>query len=135
MIDSILVYPDEATALAAWPRPEDAQGSWIIYGPDRLDLLPVRIVKVEAVYDGETLVSPETLAPGYWLAVRGADLRDNPACVTVTDDELAAAGEPFLLYVNPAYTLHALAGRVDPTWCGSEYPFSRELTAADIVQP
>ena len=133
MIDSILVYPDEASS--DWPRPEDAQGSWILtVAGQRLDLLPVRVVKVEAVYDGETLVSPETLAPGYWLAVRGTDLRDDPACVTVTNDELAAAGEPFLLYVNPAYTLHALAGRVDPTWCGSEYPFSRELTAADIVQ-
>ena len=65
MIDSILVYPDEATALADWPRPEDAQGSWILtVAGQRLDLLPVRVVKVEAVYDGEALVSPETLAPG-----------------------------------------------------------------------
>lgn len=38
-------------------------------------------------------------------------------------------------WADPVYTLHALAGRVDPTWCGSQYPFSRELTEADVVQP
>lgn len=131
----MLAYPDEATALAAWPRPEDGLCSWIVYAPARLDVLPVRVVKAEATYAADgTVLTPEVLAPGYWLAIRGADLRTDPHCVTVTDDGLAAAGQPFILYANPNYTLEQLAGRVDPTWCGSEYPFSRALSVSDLVQ-
>ncbi|NBN64134.1 hypothetical protein [Pannonibacter tanglangensis] len=94
----------------------------------------VNVIAQEAVMDdaGNEL-SPMLMVPGVWLAVRSDRLLTGlPELVAASDADRKARGEPFVLYVNPAYPLDSLRKRIEPQWMGSSYDLLG-LTAADVV--
>ena len=96
-----------------------------IYEGQRVDILGIKIVRAPAVLDEEgVIVTPEETAPGYWCAVRSKErLADLPGLVIVTDSDLAAAEQPFVLYKSPDYEWSQLQSEVWPSWCGDRYPW------------
>jgi hypothetical protein len=129
MFDHICVFPDAATAQSALPT-YHYEGAW---DGSRV-IAPLAIITAEAVWEGEgmerTLVTPEQVMPGFWLAVAlpalSAELRDLPGdvCRLIADRDAAAAGQPFFAYVSPPGNPETLAtARVAPVFAGSSYPF------------
>ena len=132
MIDHIFVSLTPALPAAfedgegnAVSPPEVGKQAIAIYDGQRVDILGIKIVRVAAVLDEEgVIVTPEEIAPGYWCTVRSKErLADLPGLVTVTDSDLAAAEQPFVLHKSNEYTWDDLQSDVWPLWCGDNYPF------------
>lgn len=104
------------------------------FGGAPITVARVNVIAQDAVTDAEgNEVSPLVLVPGVWLAVRSDRLLiDLPELVAASDADRKASGEPFVLYVNPAYPLDALRKRIEPQWMGSSYDLLG-LTEAEIV--
>lgn len=129
MIDHLVSYPDEATALAdPMLAPYRAGDGWRLSA-----CLPGVTVTTPAgtttVVDGET--GEETTVPVVarlpgWRMIIATPERDAslvaPACTLVTDRGAAAAGAPFVLAA--VLTPEEMAPlTIEPTFAGSAYPF------------
>lgn len=133
MIDHILLYPSDAERDAAWPSPEDGPPSWT--DGDR-SIMPTRIVIARATYDAEGIETmPEVTAPGSYLVIRtsgrDADLEAMDECIIVTDADLMAAGQPYV--IKCTLQPETILGRVDPVWAGPAYaiPVGSPASALD----
>lgn len=123
MMDHMLRFASEDAARAALPA-YCADGQW-----DGSRTIPgVSIITAEAVWDGEALVSPEAVLPGWWIVVSldavSAALRDLPggACRFVADGDAASRGEPWWVYLAPDLDVGLLAtARVSPVFAGALY--------------
>jgi hypothetical protein len=147
MIDHLCSFPsaaDAATALHPFGLAgQDRDGNPTFAAPVILNIggandQSIRIILQEAVWDRSdpdpqnwTITTPEVLASGWsCIVVRpslDAGLRDLPgnACRLIADRDAAIAGNPaFIVYTAPDLDMGLLnTARVEPTPCGSRYPF------------
>lgn len=130
MKDHIMRFVSEQDAKVAMPQ-FVFDGEW---DASRV-IAPIQIVTAEAEIDDTdpenviVLVPRETL-PGYWLAIAlpevSPDLRGlgGEACRLIADRDLAAAGQPFFVYVAPSVDAGLLAtARIEPVFAGNAYSF------------
>lgn len=133
MIDHILLYANDIDREGDWPTPEDASPSWT--DGDRSIML-TRFVIARASYDAEGIETmPEVMAPGSYLVIRtsgrDADLEAMDECIIVTDAELMAAGQPYV--IKCTLQPETVLGQVDPVWAGPAYaiPVGSPASALD----
>lgn len=136
MSDHFCVFPDEATAKAALPAYHYANGNW-----DTSRVLPdLKIITADAVYDNTdpenpVLVTPETILPGWWIAVSDKDglvasVRDiaNNACRVVLDRDKAAIESDrskLILYISAVADPSVLSSaKINPVFAGAPYAVS-----------
>lgn len=138
MFDHILMFADESSAKSAltalgYARP-DREGAlqW-----DASRVIPgVKMVLADAVLDrtnpmNPVVVSPQQVIPGYFVVVSlpapNEDLKalPNAACRLIASADLAAAGQPFVVWVAADLTTETISSviRVEPTWSGRNYNF------------
>lgn len=105
MIDHLLQFEDEATAIAALPKFRDEAG-WAAA------VLPVQLVTAEAEFgdpDGDgfpTLTAERETMPGFWLLAPEAGLPGEAAQIERDSGHIVAGNE-------------SLAGvHLDPVWAG-----------------
>ena len=136
MIDYLLTFPDDASRSAAFPAPEESPHApcWGAMGGT---VMPVRIVVADAVLseDGETVISPQVLGAGSWIAIRcnerSAEIEAMPNCLVATNNDLAQAGEPYVYFCRLAP--ETIMGRVDPVFAGDGYPFQPGQPASALA--
>jgi len=125
MIDYLLAFPTAEARNAVFPPPEDSPWApcWPVF--ETATAMPVRVIISEAVFseDGETLISPQVLAPGVWLAIRAPErlpeVEDLLETLLCTDSELASAGLPYVHFsrLQP----ETILGQVTPVFAGDGY--------------
>lgn len=102
-------------------------------------VLAVLIINKEAEYDPLTgnLITAAVNAEGNWIVVRAdkeiPNWRSDQRLVTITDDGLATAEKPFVIWKNSAFPWEAMQGRVSPTFAGSHYPFGVHMNESQLV--
>lgn len=125
MIDHLISFPTEADAKA-----HPALSPWLNEGAwDASCVFIVELVTADAVYEGETLVSPRAVFPGFWLCISTREpdprLTEIEPCRVVADRDAASRGEQFILPVGFRASPENLAAvmRIDGVPAGSEYRF------------
>lgn len=140
MIDHLLSFPDEATALAALASTSFVTDSGEGSDFDLSRCFPdVHLVTADAVLDeeGET-ITPEQRFPGWWLVISTDGDETDPelaameSCRLVADRGRAARGEPFIFPTGLRALPEQIATvvRIDGLPAGSAYPFESAAVIA-----
>jgi hypothetical protein len=147
--DHFCVFPDETTALAALPAYHYNNGNW-----DTSRVMPnMRIITADAVWDNSdplkpVLVTPETVLPGWWIAISDKTgtvnaVKDIPgnACRVILDRDKAQTETDrtkLVLYISSAADPSVLNNaRINPVFAGAPYAKSstaQQALKADFVQ-
>jgi hypothetical protein len=136
VFDHLLVFNNEAQALAqlqSFGLSHNDRGNWTWdlsrVNPD------IKIITQEAVWDrtdpqAPELITPEEVAPGFWVMAATTDLRvgmrdlpDNK-CHHIRDRDKANAGQAFMEFVSSeTRDIDVDVVRISPVFAGSQYPF------------
>lgn len=144
MIDHLIRFQDEYDLDAFQiTLPEDAEigatATCVLIGELPATIVAVSVINNEAEFDplSGDLLSPSEKATGKWMVVRAQEempaWRSDPRLITIADDNLAAANEPFVIWKNAAFPWEAMQGRVSPTFTGSHYPFGPHMNESQMV--
>lgn len=134
MIDYILKFPDEATAIASlsdW-RFTDEEDNTDWAPKPKCGIIEIKVILEKAVWDNSdpeisVLVSPEIISNGYWMAIATPEPDDNlwsqSFVVSEHDREQAAQGHAHLLRTKLTDEQLAGVAGIRPVFTGSNYPF------------
>lgn len=134
MIDYILSFPDEATAIAALPEwgKLDENGDIHWQPKPKCGVMHIQVITQLAVWDysnseNAAIITPEQVSAGYWMVIAKPSIDENlwasPYVVSEHDRALAVLGQAHILRTK--LTPEQIAGvvGVQPVFAGSLYPF------------
>jgi len=135
MIDYLLLFPDDSARTAAYAPEEGNPPGWIENG---VFIAPVTIMVSPPVVDAEGIITEQAVfAPGAWLRLRAVsripEIENAPNCLLATDNDRAAAGEPYVYFYR--FQPDTVLGQISPMFAGDEYaiPTGQPVSVLDSM--